>query len=109
LKALAPLLVDPKRPKIVHDPKLFQLLAGRVANIRHATQIYSYLLRPTTANHNFADVVMRQFNALMAAGRASVPIICSGSRLRSTRKSRSKARRRIRKNGSAACSCACRY
>src|SRR2546426_8103157 len=40
LKALAPLLADPKRPKIVHDPKLFQLLAGRAANIRHATQIY---------------------------------------------------------------------
>jgi DNA polymerase-1 len=68
LKAMAPLLVDPKRPKIVHDPKLFQLLGGRAANIRHATQIYSYLLRPTTANHNFADVVMRQFNALMGGG-----------------------------------------
>jgi DNA polymerase I len=68
LKALAPLLADPKRPKIVHDAKLFQLLAGRAANIRHATQIYSYLLRPTTANHNFADVVMRQFNAMMGGG-----------------------------------------
>ncbi len=68
LKTLTPLLVDPKRPKIVHDPKLFQLLAGRAANIRHATQIYSYLLRPTTANHNFADVVMRQFNALLGGG-----------------------------------------
>src|SRR5882757_2287354 len=68
LKALAPLLTDAKRPKIVHDAKLFQLLAGRVAKIRHATQIYSYLLRPTTANHNFADVVMRQFNAMMGGG-----------------------------------------
>src|SRR5712664_1522737 len=58
LKALAPLLADAKRPKIVHDPKLFQLLTGRAANIRHATQLYSYLLRPTTANHKFADVVM---------------------------------------------------
>ncbi len=28
LKALAPLLADPKRPKIVHDPKLFQILGG---------------------------------------------------------------------------------
>src|SRR5947208_9650878 len=37
LNALAPLLADPKRPKIVHDPKLFQLLTGRTANIRHAT------------------------------------------------------------------------
>ena len=62
LKALAPFLQDAKRAKIVHDPKLFQLLAGRAANIEHATQLYSYLLRPTTANHNFADVVFRQFN-----------------------------------------------
>jgi len=68
LKALAPLLTDAKRPKIVHDAKLFQLLTGRAANLRHATQIYSYLLRPTTANHNFADVVMRQFNAMMGGG-----------------------------------------
>ena len=68
LKTLAPLLADPKRPKIVHDPKLFQLLAGRTASIRHATQLYSYLLRPTTANHNFADVVMRQFNVMMGGG-----------------------------------------
>ena len=68
LKALAPLLADGKRPKIVHDPKLFQLLAGRAANIRHATQLYSYLLRPTTANHSFSDVVMRQFNAMIGGG-----------------------------------------
>jgi DNA polymerase-1 len=65
LKALAPFLADPKRAKIVHDPKLFQLLTGRAANIQHATQLYSYLLRPTTANHTFADVVMRQFNAML--------------------------------------------
>src|SRR5437667_7340670 len=68
LNAIASLLADPKRPKIVHDPKLFQLLTGRTANIRHATQLFSYLLRPTTANHNFADVVMRQFNVMMGGG-----------------------------------------
>jgi DNA polymerase-1 len=68
LKALAPLLADAKRPKIVHDAKLFQLLTGRVTNIRHATQLYSYLLRPTTANHNFNDVVMRQFNVMLGGG-----------------------------------------
>ena len=68
LKALAPLLADSKRQKIVHDPKLFQLLTSRATGIRHATQLYSYLLRPTTANHNFADVVMRQFNAMMGGG-----------------------------------------
>ena len=68
LKALAPLLADPKRPKIVHDPKLFQILGSRAGNIQHATQIYSYLLRPTTGNHNFADVVMRQFNVMIGGG-----------------------------------------
>ncbi|MGC2672024.1 MAG: DNA polymerase I [Candidatus Acidiferrum sp.] len=68
LKTLAPFLADAKRAKIVHDPKLFQLLAGRAANVKHATQLYSYLLRPTTANHNFADVVMRQFNVMLGGG-----------------------------------------
>jgi DNA polymerase-1 len=68
LKALAPLLIDAKRAKIVHDPKLFQLLTGRAANVKHATQLNSYLVLPTTANHNFADVVMRQFNAMLGGG-----------------------------------------
>jgi DNA polymerase-1 len=68
LKALEPLLIDAKRAKIVHDPKLFQLLTGRAANVKHATQLYSYLVLPTTANHNFADVVMRQFNAMLGGG-----------------------------------------
>jgi len=68
LRALTPLLEDSKRPKIVHDPKVFQLLAGWAAHIEHATQLYSYLLRPTTANHNFADVVMRQFSAVLGGG-----------------------------------------
>src|SRR2546427_1038446 len=68
LKALAPPLSDSKRAKIVHDPKLFQLLTGPAANIRHATQLYSYLLRSTTANHNFADVVMRQFSVMLGGG-----------------------------------------
>jgi len=68
LKALAPFLEDAKRPKILHDPKVFQLLAGRTANIPHATQLYSYLLRPTTGNHNLADVVMRQFSAMLGGG-----------------------------------------
>jgi DNA polymerase I len=68
LKALAPILVDARRPKVVHDAKLFQLLTGRAAHIEHATQLYSYLLKPTTANHSFADVVMRQFNVMLGAG-----------------------------------------
>ena len=68
LKALEPVLIDPKRAKIVHDPKLFQLLVGQAENIEHATQIYSYLLRPTTAKHDFAEVVFRQFNEPMGGG-----------------------------------------
>jgi DNA polymerase-1 len=65
-RELSRFLADAKRPKIVHDPKLMRILGGHTENIQHATQIYSYLLRPTTANHNFADVVMRQFNAMLS-------------------------------------------
>ncbi len=65
LRALGERLGDAKSPKSVHDPKLFPLLIGRVAGIEHATQLYSYLLRPTTANHNFADVVLRHLNTVL--------------------------------------------
>lgn len=68
LKALAPILADKKRAKIVHDAKIFQLLTGRTENIQDTTQLYSYLTRPTTSNHAFADVVMRQLNAMMGGG-----------------------------------------
>ena len=68
LKALLPFLKDPKRLKIVHDAKLFQLLTERNANIQDATQLYSYLTKPTTANHNFTDVVMRQMNSMIGGG-----------------------------------------
>jgi len=68
LEALEPVLRDEKRRKIVHDPKLFQLLGGRTEKIEHATQLYDYLLRPTTAKHEFADVVFRNFNAPIGGG-----------------------------------------
>jgi DNA polymerase-1 len=68
MKTLAAAVQDGKRRKIVHDPKLFQLLAGGAEKIEHATQLYSYLLRPTTANHNFADVIFRQFNVPIGGG-----------------------------------------
>jgi len=68
LKALQSVLHDAKRAKIVHDPKLFHLLAGKSESIEHATQIYSYLLRPTTAKHDFAEVVFRQFNVPLGGG-----------------------------------------
>ncbi|HKV27147.1 MAG TPA: DNA polymerase I [Candidatus Acidoferrales bacterium] len=74
LRALADWLCDASRPKIVHDPKLFELLglgdAGAnqrcAAGIRHATMLYSYLLRPTTANHSFAEVVLRNLNITLS-------------------------------------------
>ncbi|MBZ5527375.1 MAG: DNA polymerase I [Acidobacteriia bacterium] len=65
LRALGTVLADGKRAKVVHDAKLMELLAGPVAGIRHATQLYSYLLRPTTANHNFADCALRHLNAVL--------------------------------------------
>jgi DNA polymerase I len=68
LNAIAPVLANAKHAKIVHDPKLFQLLTGHVENIQDATQIYSYLLRPTTAKHDFADVIFRQFNLPLGGG-----------------------------------------
>ena len=68
LQGLEPVLRDEKRRKIVHDPKLFQLLASRTEKIEHATQLYDYLLRPTTAKHEFEDVVFRNFNAPIGGG-----------------------------------------
>ena len=68
LKALQPALKDKKRAKVVHDPKVFHLMLGSVENIQHATQFYSYLLRPTTSKHDLADVMFRQFNAPMGGG-----------------------------------------
>jgi DNA polymerase-1 len=74
LKAMEDWLADPKKPKIVHDPKLFHLLATKrsgnepkaLAGVRHATMLYSYLLRPTTANHEFAEVVLRHLNRTLS-------------------------------------------
>ena len=71
-------LRDASRPKIVHDPKLFHLLAtpdspaapGGIQGVRHATMLYSFLVRPTTANHAFAEVALRTLNRTLcgAAG-----------------------------------------
>ncbi len=74
LAALREWAADAKRPKIVHDPKLFHLLAvpedsngvTTGSGIRHATMLYSYLLRPTTANHEFAEVVLRHLNRTLS-------------------------------------------
>jgi DNA polymerase-1 len=66
LAELSEFLRDPSRPKIVHDPKLLNLLAGPVPGIRHATMLYSYLLRPTTSKHSLADAVLRQENVTLS-------------------------------------------
>jgi DNA polymerase-1 len=68
LKVLQAVLADEKRRKVVHDPKVFQLLAGKAEKIEHATQLYDYLLRPTTAKHDFADMVFRYFNVPIGGG-----------------------------------------
>lgn len=76
---------DAKRPKIVHDAKLFELLTAadgppqkktargnklvkpaRAAGVRDATELYSYLLRPTTANHEFPEAVLRHLNRTLS-------------------------------------------
>ncbi len=67
LAALGPWLANPERPKSVHDPKLIHLLAfgaeqGRVAGVRHATMLYSYLLQPTTAKHDLGELVLRHLS-----------------------------------------------
>jgi DNA polymerase I len=67
-KALQPVLQNEEQRKIVHDAKLFQLLAGKTEKIEHATQLYDFLLRPTTSKHDFADVVFRTFNVPLGGG-----------------------------------------
>ncbi len=74
LGAMHDWLSDANRSKVVHDPKLFHLLASGgsangakpIAGIRHATMLYSYLIRPTTANHAFAEVVLRHLNRTLS-------------------------------------------
>jgi DNA polymerase-1 len=84
LEAISEWRADAKRPKIVHDAKLFELLTAtdgppkktarnkktlgpmRAAGVRDATELYSYLLRPTTANHEFPEVVLRHLNRTLS-------------------------------------------
>jgi DNA polymerase-1 len=66
LATLSEFLRDPARPKIVHDPKLTELLAGPLAGIAHATILYSYLLRPTTAQHELPAVALRHLNVALS-------------------------------------------
>jgi DNA polymerase-1 len=74
LAAMKEWLADSKPRKIVHDPKLVHLLAAPdspggakvISGIRDATMLYSYLLRPTTSNHAFPEVVLRHLNGTLS-------------------------------------------
>jgi DNA polymerase I len=94
-RAIAEWRADSRRPKIIHDPKIFELVtlsetapekksapakgkkkalasvpsvgvASPLAGVRDATILYSYLLRPTTANHAFPEVVLRHLNQTLS-------------------------------------------
>jgi len=90
LEAIREWRADPKRPKIVHDPKLFELLTAPdgeaakkssrkmpkgefplepAAGVRDGTALYSYLLRPTTANHSFPDVLLRHLGRTLSGAQ----------------------------------------
>ena len=66
IEPLRAFLADPRRPKIVHDPKLIELLVGPLRGVNHAVMLYSFLLRPTTAQHNLAEVALRHLNLTLS-------------------------------------------
>jgi DNA polymerase I len=66
MEPLRAFLADPQRPKIVHDPKLIELLAGPLRGVNHAVMLYSFLLRPTTAQQNLAEVALRHLNLTLS-------------------------------------------
>ena len=71
LAALGKWLADPSRPKVVHHAKLVELLASgpknaEVAGVRDALDLYSYLLRPTTARHGLAEIAARCLNTTLS-------------------------------------------
>ncbi len=66
MEPLRAFLADPRRPKIIHDPKLIELLAGPLRGVNHAVMLYSFLIRPTTAQHNLAEVALRHLNLTLS-------------------------------------------
>ena len=66
MEPLRAFLADPRRSKIVHDPKIIELLAGPLRGINHAVMLYSFLLRPTTAQQNLAEVALRHLNLTLS-------------------------------------------
>jgi DNA polymerase-1 len=66
IQPLRAFLADATQRKIVHDPKLLELLVGPLSGVAHAIMFYSFLLRPTTAQHSLAEVVLRHLNLTLS-------------------------------------------
>jgi DNA polymerase-1 len=66
MEPLREFFADLARPKIVHDPKLFELLVGPLRGASDATMLYSFLLRPTTSQHHLAEVALRHLNLTLS-------------------------------------------
>jgi DNA polymerase-1 len=66
MEPLRAFLADPQRPKIVHDPKLIELLAGPLRGVNHAVMLYAFLLQPTTTQQNLAEVALRHLNLTLS-------------------------------------------
>ncbi len=74
LAAAKPFLEDPDRPKIVHNAKILHLLLGNrgidLRGVRQATELYSYLLQPTTAAHDLETVALRHLGIRLSGNLA---------------------------------------
>jgi DNA polymerase-1 len=67
-------LADPAVPKAVHDYKSAMHVLGpreiALAGVRDEPMLYSYLLDPTYAAHDLADVAIRRFNLNLSGSLA---------------------------------------
>jgi len=74
LAAARPFLEDPARPKVVHNAKILHLLLGNrgveLQGIRQATELYSYLLQPTTPAHDLEAVALRHLSLRLSGNLA---------------------------------------
>ncbi len=70
LRAAAPVLSDPSRPKAVHNSKLLRLLLGKVeitlAGVTDDTILYAALLEPLVTNQSLQDVAVRRLGRRMS-------------------------------------------
>src|SRR5215472_2061626 len=70
------LLGDAQSPKAVHDYKsaLRELRTHgvKLAGVRDATALFSYLINPTYSNHSLAEIAVRSFNLKLSGSLAEV-------------------------------------